>query len=490
MKLNRISAIALVILLGVMSITQAQKPEPNIRQVEDEIAKLSAIDRNTETPTEIRAINRSFLEERKKRLRSMLEQRIATLREYRRLVSFSDSESRLLEETIKTSERELRDLDDAFLHSTPMSTRAISGQTPTPTPASKQRPKKTDTNSVTIKVDQNVTATVTDNLKNPSNANDKATQKAFDAEMSKFIEDQIGTALGLKNKDHCIVHLVKWVDGKITNRNNVWLLYKRDDKKKGDNIWVRQTDDDGKRIYGFKEVAVLLIHLDAPGPAPDITYKVSVNRRIPAPLSDLMTLLGALGAGAKAAPFNMYGAKLIEVENLPSDIVVSSSIPVGDQTQEFNRTVIVEGLYFWDVSLGVPVKTIKELQFVSDGNKVTTASKERQDVYGFLNIYPWKVDVLGDKVLAPPHFLFGVPLASKPLHHPFVGIGAGVYKSPIKFNLFAGVIFNRELVPRTLTTGSTATPSQLDADLHARWVRKFTWGISFPVSQIKDAIKK
>ena len=72
---------------------------------------------------------------------------------------------------------------------------------------------------------------------------------------------------------------------------------------------------------------------------------------------------------------------------------------------------------------------------------------------------------------------------------PFAGIGTGVYKSPIKFNIFAGIVFLRERVPRTLSEGDVATPSQLESDLHARWVRKFMFGINVPIRQIKDAIK-
>lgn len=83
----------------------------------------------------------------------------------------------------------------------------------------------------------------------------------------------------------------------------------------------------------------------------------------------------------------------------------------------------------------------------------------------------------------------GVPLATKPLHRPFAGIGTGIFKSPIKFNIFAGVVFLRERVPRTLSEGDAATPSQLESDLHPRWVRKFMFGINIPIRQIKDAIK-
>lgn len=71
----------------------------------------------------------------------------------------------------------------------------------------------------------------------------------------------------------------------------------------------------------------------------------------------------------------------------------------------------------------------------------------------------------------------------------FVGVGAGTFKMPIKFNVFGGVVFIRERVPRTLNEGDAATTSELEADLRPRWVRKFMFGIDLPVGQIKDAIK-
>jgi len=287
---------------------------------------------------------------------------------------------------------------------------------------------------------------------------------------------------------------VQWAGAKV--KQDGWFLYKS--SKPGDadltkvSQWQQQEDFDGKRIYGSKRVGLLILHVDAPYPGADISYKIAINKKTPAPVSDLLTLVGSIATTkAIASKSDLYAAQVVDVEDVPSDLVITASMALEDQqSQVLTRTYDNEGRYHWDVSVGVPVKTIRELQFSSDGNKVTATGKDRQNVYGFLNIYPWAVDVKDAKALTPPHFVFGVPLASKPLHHPFAGIGIGVYKAPIKFNVFGGIVFNRELVPSTLTVGSTATPSQLESDLHPRWVRKFLWGINFPVGQIKDAIKK
>ena len=308
----------------------------------------------------------------------------------------------------------------------------------------------------------------------------------------------INATLTAVTTGYCIMHVVQWDNVKAQVLHELWFLYKATGTA-GSVKWKKQKDFDGKRIYGSRDVAVLLVHLnpattnDRRSLAWDISYKVAVNKKTPAPFQHLMQLIGALSAQAALAPPPpaFWGGQSLDIKNLPSDIVVSASIAIaGQQNKEFTNTYDDEGFYHWDVSLGVPINSIKELEFVSEGNRVTTAPKERQNVYGFLNIYPVAVDVKADSVLTIPHFVFGVPLASKPLHHPFAGAGIGIYKAPIKFNLFAGVIFNRERVPSTLKEGQVATPSQLDADLKTRWVRKFAFGINFPIGQIKDAIKK
>jgi len=349
---------------------------------------------------------------------------------------------------------------------------------------------------VTIKVDNQILlppASYTRVLSIQSGAN--ATEEAaFDSEVSTLINSTVGGGppLGsaLQTDDYCIVHFVLWTGQKI--QRDGWFLYKA--TRTFPLVWNRQTEQDGRRIFGHKRVAVLLLHMQiAAATEFDISYKVAINQKTPQPFKNIMTLIGAIsptGGAAAAPPINVWGGKLVVVEKLPSDMVVSGSVAVnGEQAKEFTRTYDNEGRYRWDVSIGLPVKTFKELQFNSDGGRVTTAKKDRQNAYGFLNIFPVPVDTKGEAFLTIPHGIVGLPLASKPLHHPFLGIGTGVFKSPIKFNVFAGVIFHRERVPRTLAEGAAATPDQLEGDLRTRWVRKFTFGVNFPIGQIKDALK-
>lgn len=480
--------------------THAQQSRSDIVQLETDIARLTALDRNTDIPDELRSINQSILDSRKNQLRQLLEQKLSALREYRRVVSLSASESEALEDVIRNVEKQLRatstESSNTSGTSNTNSFASLSGGTVAPVnPPPKTGSKGEGKPDVqTIRVDMPIT-----DLNKLIKTID-SDKEGFDKAVTDLIDNEIRKKRSNKEKDlYCVVHIVKWIaaDKSAKVDQDAWFLYHYSSKE---SKWERQKNFDGKRIYGSDEVGVLFIHTNIPDSVvdtTDISYKISIEKKIPAPVGDVLTLVGSI-TGAKATakgidnkpPVDLYAASVIKVEDLPSDLTITGSLAVeGKQTQVLTRTYDNEGRYHWDVSVGVPLTTIREVQFVSDGNKVTTSAKDKQDVYGFLNIYPWAVDVKDEKALTPPHFLVGVPLASKPLHHPLVGIGFGVYKTPIKFNLFAGVTFNRELVPRTLTSGSNATPAQLEADLHPRWVRKFSWGINFPISQIKDALK-
>jgi hypothetical protein len=490
--------------------TQAQQSTSDIDKLETEIAKLTALDRNSEIPDELRALNQSILDSRKNRLHLLLEQKLLALREYRRVVSLSASESEALDDVIRNVEKQLRATSSESANVSRTSNtnsfaslaRGVTGTvapvvSPPPAPGSKGKGKP---EVQTIRVDTVVPTPLDPNIKTINTDNPAFD---FDAEVGKLINQYLpelnrsnpAIIPARKPKDlYCVVHIVEWAGAKV--KQNAWFLYRSAkpdaNHMNATSVWERQENFDGKRIYGSDEVGVLFLHANAPYPSgTDISYKISIQKKIPAPVSDVLTLVGSItSAKAAAPPADLYAASVIKVENVPSDLVITGSLAIeSQQTQVLTRTYDNEGRYHWHVSLGVPIKTFRELQFVSDGNKVTTSAKDRQDVYGFLNIYPWKVDVKDEKALTPPHFLVGVPLASKPLHHPLVGVGFGVYKAPIKFNIYGGVVFHRELVPRTLTAGSNATPAELEADLHPRWVRKFSWGINFPISQIKDALK-
>lgn len=332
------------------------------------------------------------------------------------------------------------------------------------------------------------------------------------AGIENIVNQTIGTsATHFQVDDYCAVDVIKWrplVENKSEPEREIWALFKAE--AAGDGLrWVAQQDQKNKdlfstRVYGSKRVAVLLVHLNTPS-SWDIKYKVSIAKKVPTPIQNVLDLIGnisAAGGGderAIADTKDIFGARMMLTRYASSEIVVKlNAVTAGpggrpvEQSKEHTNTFVNEGKYHWDVSVGLPIKNVREVRYKAETGRVSAEAKDRQSVYGFFNFYPWAVDLKGEggRFFTPPHLVFGVPLASKPLHHPFVGVGTGLYKMPIKFNIFAGVVFNRERSPRTLAEGAAATTGQLEADLHTRWVRKFMFGINLPVSQIKDAIKK
>lgn len=325
-----------------------------------------------------------------------------------------------------------------------------------------------------------------------------------------------GTDVGLRKGDYLVVHLVRWkpVKGdqeKSDSERELWALYENINLSDGSTKWIPHidpNDPDKKnfdtRIFGSRRVALLMLHVQTPR-SWDIRYSVSITQRTPQPIQDLLDMGSFLGGGGpgdcQPSPTkDVWGGRIVQFKHMASDMVVklntvtvsNSGQPVA-QSKDYSNSYLNEGRYHWDVSFGLPVKSIKELEFStstdSKGSVVSVKKKERQNAYGFLNIFPKAVNLSGKSFLTSPHFLFGVPISGKPLDRPIIGIGTGLYTEKFKMNFFAGVAFNRVREPRTLKAGDAATANQLEEDLQTRRVRKFVFGINFPVRQFIDALK-
>jgi len=339
------------------------------------------------------------------------------------------------------------------------------------------------------------------------------------AALRQMIADTIGTKLKPSGNadpgpnefeigDYCAMHTIVWKplkDNKSEPDRTLWALFKAAKATDSTVVWEPVISSADKRVFdsrimGGKRVVVLLANLNTPADW-DVKYTVTINQKVPVPLQHLLELAPTiLGGGGPAAPppKDIWGARMMLIRYRASTMLVkltglSTGGPGGrpiEQTKEQSKEFDNEGKYHWDVSVGLPVQSVRQLSFKSEGNQVVAEAKEKQSVYGFLNIYPWAVDLKSNDFFTKPHFVFGVPLASKPLQRPFVGLGTGLFKAQLKFNIYGGIVFIRERVPQTLAEGDTATTGQLEGDLRTRWVRKFMFGINLPVSQIKDAIKK
>lgn len=321
-----------------------------------------------------------------------------------------------------------------------------------------------------------------------------------------------GPASVFREGDYTVIHIIRWKaanaeSGKTDPARELWALYEFTDRGKGAGLgWVARMNPDDKenfdtRIFGSRRVSVLMLHLQTPRTW-DVKYKVNINRRVPQPIQNALRLAGFLGGArgdedcVQPPTRNIWGGRMMLVRHTASDVVVKlNTVTAGDngdqvsQSKEHSKTYLNEGRYHWDVSIGMPVKGIKELEFSAENGVVTAKEKERQNAYGFLNLYPWAVDLHGKSYLTKLHAVLGVPISGKPLDRPVVGLGTGFYTEQFKINFFAGVAFNKVREPRTLAAGQAATGAQLESDIETRRVRKFVFGINFPVKQFIDAVK-
>ena len=331
-----------------------------------------------------------------------------------------------------------------------------------------------------------------------------------------------------EHDDYIVIHVIKWPEmdpsarpgnpAKYEAEKEKWFLYRNLDKTGDKPNFVLQ---EGTRIYGHERVAVLVVHLTARD-GWDIKYTVDVKTKTPAPVQNALTLASIiLGGDNKASGLNRtdrpsyWGGKLLLIKDLPADIAVASNIiflppaniqagmaAQGEEVQQtqqpkqYSKTFDNEGRYHWDVSVGLPVKGFKEVKYDAENGQVTAREVNRQNAYGFLNIFlnPNGVDTKGyehsyKEFYKTTHLVVGVPISGKPLDRPMVGLGFGFYKPSFKFNLFGGAVFNRVREPRTLATGEAATPADLEGDLVTRRVTKFIFGFNIPVKQFADALK-
>lgn len=92
----------------------AQDQVASISKLEEQIQQMEIIDRDPNTPIDVKNINRGFLGERRLELRAALQKRISSLRDYRTKFqgALKPNENQVIEESIRTLENKLRGLEE------------------------------------------------------------------------------------------------------------------------------------------------------------------------------------------------------------------------------------------------------------------------------------------------------------------------------------------------------------------------------------------
>jgi hypothetical protein len=161
---------------------------------------------------------------------------------------------------------------------------------------------------------------------------------------------------------------------------------------------------------------------------------------------------------------------------------------------KFAATINDENLYYWDVSFGVPVKTITELQYVTNAttttntNTIVAKSVTRLNAYAFLDIYPVASDIVTPGIVSIPHIVLGLPISGKVFNKPFFGAGesfnltkVGFLKFiPLQFGFFGGLVYDKEFRQIPGTIGSSNVSG------HRVWSSSL--GVEIPVSQFKSLL--
>jgi Chitobiase/beta-hexosaminidase C-terminal domain len=167
----------------------------------------------------------------------------------------------------------------------------------------------------------------------------------------------------------------------------------------------------------------------------------------------------------------------------------------------FSKKYDDEGLYYWDIGVGVPINALNQLNYSSTDGTVTAKMVSKENAYGFFDIYPVKTDVKSPPAFGYPHFVVGLPFSGQVFNKPFFGAG-GVFNVkklpaigtalskivPLQLNFYGGLTYNKESRPKTLAVGSTASPAALANDLQGHRVWKVQYGIEFSIRDVKDKL--
>jgi hypothetical protein len=292
------------------------------------------------------------------------------------------------------------------------------------------------------------------------------------------------TEVGNSSDFYAIIHVVRWADPS-GNRQKVeasnWYVY-----NPGAD-WTRAAFASGKRLYGVKRAWLLYVHLNVMTerlagclpPQEACTYRpryeVFVKEKLPAnaiSAIQLATLFGELEAD-RSAVTSVWGGGPMQIDKPTSDVTIHAKLVVENETAALGDPIVFdnEGRHRWDVSIGVPTRSIKELEVDTTAATAAPAEIERQRLFALLNIYPVPLDLKAGGLLTIPHLVVGTALAKRPLDRILLAVGWG----PVFANLYAGVLWVRE--PKELAPDRDYKP-------------QFAFGVNLPIRAIAETLKK
>jgi hypothetical protein len=325
----------------------------------------------------------------------------------------------------------------------------------------------------------------------------KTGEFAYDADPAKTKTDNAGF--------YCIIHTVVWEkpDDTATPGGDTQLAQKVKEQHwylySGSNKWTLDEFTTTKRIYGARNVALVYVYLDKATTALfQPRYEIDITSKEPANIQHLFALAAAYlpapqqAATEKISVTNYGGMANFDVRYVPSDISVTPFIMQGDPDRpaETMRTGVGdsvvfddEGYYYWDASVGIPIRKMGQLEFQNVNNTITAKEPDKRTAFALLDLYPFKKDVKAQGSDWRPYAVAGVGIGKQPLHRILVGMGWG----PKFAQFYVGAMFTKEQELKGLAVGASATPQQQASATGVRYDPKFAFGINLPVRDVFKA---
>lgn len=255
----------------------------------------------------------------------------------------------------------------------------------------------------------------------------------------------------------------------------------------------------GTRLYGIKDLYVLSVV----GPINDgptlaalqqVQYYAVVKKKIPANWQDIFGFLQIAGyqfsAQAKAEVKNvfLYGLGKLQDMATPANITIAAYLPV-TATPTYSvvgnaAALLNEGLHLWDAGIGVPVTSVKDLQYNQTSTGLQPVQVDKSAIFGMVNLYFHPVDLQNPGGSWHPSLTGGFALKGEVRDRIFAGMTTNLPPIPgLSFTKstwyqmiqpYAGVQFLSTQRPVT-----APPPGASQLELHT--VRKLAIGLEIPV---------
>jgi hypothetical protein len=282
----------------------------------------------------------------------------------------------------------------------------------------------------------------------------------------------------------CIVHVVRFADPAVDQQTGSmkqsvasqnWYVVQ------GSKTWSHADFAVNKRLFGQTRAWLLYVHLNVIKENIDESsyhphYAVSVTPKTPTNVSHLNDALKLFQANESDAvsTVNVWGGGPLEIDTVPANVSISAKLAVGNgaettigDAQAFND----EGLYRWDVSIGVPIRAMNQLTVDSSSGTATPTTVDKRTALACLDVFLWPVDVTDTTALKRPHVVVGVSISQRPLDEILV---AGAW-GPTLASFYLGAAFVRQ---SQVGTSTRTTDVQ------------FAFGVNISVTAAASAFQK